>query len=280
MAYDGGLCVYSRQVHRVTDGHIQKKNKSHNVSVHITHNIWPMCTTYSTTPYRSHSRNFSYFFEVHERNTDSVFFGFYTWSWLGWWSPSNSPADSLNCYQIIFVVVVVVLQAVFHCVASSAGFGLVGGRKTLLFFATCSNIRISLKIEGLDYAKQNYKSMQMEDHEIILTIYRRTESGMAAYIERLSLEHCHCHAAVYFHSNGRTFTDWHSSRIEIVWSFFLNHFFLSLFFTSMALHLINSVGKGKLIKSTLRQFNKSLSVNVRRQFSTSFTIDYTPNQVH
>lgn len=132
MAYDGGLCVYSRQVHRVTDGHIQKKNKSHNVSVHITHNIWPMCTTYSTTPYRSHSRNFSYFFEVHERNTDSVFFGFYTWSWLGWWSPSNSPADSLNCYQIIFVVVVV-LQAVFHCVASSAGFGLVSGRKTLFF---------------------------------------------------------------------------------------------------------------------------------------------------
>lgn len=153
-------------------------------------------------------------------------------------------------------------------------------KKNATFFATCSNIRISLKIEGLDYAKQNYKSMQMEDHEIILTIYRRTESEMAAYIERLSLGHCHCHAAVYFHSNGRTFTDWHSSRIEIVCSFFLNHFFLSLFFTSMALHLINSVGKGKLIESTLRQFNKSLSVNVRRQFSTSFTIDYTPNQVH
>lgn len=232
MAYDGGLCVYSRQVHRVTDGHIQKKNKSHNVSVHITHNIWPVCTTYSTTPYRSHSRNFSYFFEVHERNTDSVFFGFYTWSWLGWWSPSNSPADSLNCYQIIFVVVVV-LQAVFHCVTSSAGFGLVGGRKTLLFFATCSNIRISLKKKGLDYAKQNYKSMQVEDHEIILTIYRRTESEMAAYIERLSLEHFHCHAAMLVFPFKRQnihwltfFSNWNSLIIllEPFFSFSIFHF--------------------------------------------------------
>lgn len=83
------VCVCDEFAHRVTDGHISNEGKNkYNDNVC---NIWPLVT-------RVCCEFFIILVRVVCSLLFSVFFGYYTWSWLVWWS---SHGNLLQIFQLL-----------------------------------------------------------------------------------------------------------------------------------------------------------------------------------